>query len=396
MAAALTFGSAAPATADPGYLAPPEALNPTGTGPLDAAGATTALGGEGRDARTPSAKRTSQTVRRCVTRRSMRTCRSYRGVRVVRICVKRTANRAAGRRAGRERCRTVRASAAVKLSSGYESSIAPAIGRSYYHGPGNSVPYGGWCSGAFIGNGLFLTAAHCLYDDGESGGRPGAYDKSKMTVVPGNTVSAQGTPASNQGTYAVAENYFPVGYMQGDTSLDWGITLVRPNAAGYYPGQYTGTYTATAGVTLPAGAPIYSVGYPASGLFRTPNYFYGAGQYFCNNTFDGNGWWDYGNAANRLDAGVWVYYTCEMTGGSSGGPVFTRFANGAWSVFGVVNRGQDTRAQTAFYTGIVQLTSMFDNRFTEFYNSVLNSINGARTSSTSLRHPEARATTGRR
>jgi V8-like Glu-specific endopeptidase len=299
---------------------------------------------------------------------------------------------------GRQRCTPVRASVAVKVSSGYEASIGAAIGRSYYHGPPNTVPRGGWCSGSFIGNGLFLTAAHCLYDTGQEGGAVGAFDKSRMFVVPGNTVDSFGAPASAQGTYAVAENYYPVGYAQGDTSLDWGITVVRPDAQGRYPGQSTGTYTAYAGVTLPPGAPIHASGYPASGIFGTASYFYGSGQYFCNGTFDGDGWWQRGTAANRLDAGTWVYYSCEMTGGSSGGPVFTQFRDGSWGLFGVVNRGRDTRERQRDYVGIYQLTSMFDDRFLDFYNQVVNIVNGggsARASSSDAAAMPVAASRGR-
>jgi hypothetical protein len=270
------------------------------------------------------------------------------------------------------------ATEATRLSGGYARTVGAAIGRSYLHDPSiNTVPYDGWCSGAFVANGLFLTAAHCLYDNGGEGRPARAYSPRQMNVVPGNTVDQQGRPASDYGTWNVTNNCVPTGWTQGDNGLDWGIQVITPTASGQYPGQFTGTYTAYSGVTLNPGARIYATGYPASGLFRTASWYYGSGQYFVDDAFDGSGWWSYGTPQNGLSSGVWVYYPSEMTGGSSGGPVFTQFSNGQWGIFAVVNRGLDTRAQDpSTYVGVYELSIMFDGRFIDFYNRVVNAVNG--------------------
>lgn len=386
MATLLLYSSVAYAQI-PGDTIPAEATRPDGIGAADAPGDVQAGGGEGRAARQPQRRSKDRVVRKCVTRKATRTCRSYRGLRITKVCVTRPHRKT--------RCRRIRASAATRVNGGWESSIGPAIGRSYYHNPENTVPYDGWCSGAFIANGLFLTAAHCLYSNGNDGGAPHAYPATQMNVVPGNSIDSQGRPASDYGTWSVVENYVPTGWQTGDNGLDWGIQVIAPDARGNYPGSYTGTYRWYAGLSLNPGNVIYADGYPASGLFRTSKYYYGAAQYFVDSRFNGTGWWDYGTAANRLSSGTWVYYDSEMTGGSSGGPVFTQFADGSYGIFGVVNRGRPTAA-TGEYVSQYQLSVMFDSRFVEFYNSVVNAASGARRAQLSTQQDSSAVAVGRR
>lgn len=355
------------AHSEPGYQAPPEADNPRQAGVPDAAGTRSSVGGEGDAAKNPASK--IRTTKKCVTKKKVRTCRYYRAGMLFQKCVKKPGKK--------EQCTRVLSSVAVATGSGYEQTLGPAIGRSYFHNSVyNDVPYDGWCSGAFIGYGLFLTAAHCLYDNGVDSRKPAVgYDAREMNVVPGNTVDSQGRPATNYATWDVLQNYVPTGWKLGDQGLDWGIQVIAPNAQGRYPGEFTGTYTAYAGIVLRPGDVIYADGYPASGIFRTANYYFGSGQYYCNEVFRGMGWWAYGANVN-LSSGTWVYYSCPMTGGSSGGPVFTQFTNGEWGIFGVINRGRDTRDQDpTTFVGVYQLTIMLDNRFLEFYRGVVNLVN---------------------
>ena len=63
---------------EPGYQAPPQAVNPAGVGSPDAAGDPTVVGGGPRATLSP--KRPAATVRTCVLQGRVRTCRFHRGV----------------------------------------------------------------------------------------------------------------------------------------------------------------------------------------------------------------------------------------------------------------------------------------------------------------------------
>lgn len=341
---------------EPGYQAPPQAVNPAGVGSPDAAGDPTVVGGGPRATLSP--KRPAATVRTCVLQGRVRTCRFHRGVGIAKVCVKRPGTRV--------RC-TAGAGATVRTRGGFEQEPGLAVGRSYLHDRSiNRAPFDGWCSGALIAPGLFLTAAHCLYDNGP---RPRGFSAADMTVIPGNTIDSRGRPTSRHGAWDVVENYVPRGWQQGDNGLDWGIQVIAPDARGRYPGRFTGTFTAHTGITLEPGARIHVDGYPASGIFHTPAHYFGSDQYSYDGPFDS---WQLGTPENGLDSGTWVYFPSEMTSGSSGAPVLTRFADGRWGILGVVNRGVDTRARNRRnFVGRSQMTVMLDDRFVSFYNSVV-------------------------
>jgi hypothetical protein len=368
--AALAVSGGAALGQEPGYHAPPESASPIGVGSADAAGDETVVGGGPRAARPP---RAASTVRTCVVRGRVRTCRFHRGVAIVKTCVTRPR--------ARVRCTPSRAGATGRTRGGFERVPGLAIGRSYLHDRSvNKARNDGWCSGALIANGLFLTAGHCLYDNGrDRGSRPRGFPAADMTVVLGNTVDAEGGPGSRLGTWNVIQNYVPLGWQQGDRGLDWGVQVIAPDSQGRYPGQITGSYTAHAGITLDPGERIHVDGYPASGIFRTPSRYFGSGQYAYDGTFDGTGWWQPGTPQNGLDSGTWVYFPSEMTAGSSGAPVLTRVPGGGLGILGVVNRGVDDRSRSSrTFVGRQQMTIMLDNRFLSFFNSVVGLVSDAR------------------
>jgi hypothetical protein len=358
--AALALPAALALGEEPGYQAPPQSVSPDGVGSADAAGDPAVVGGGPRAATAP--KRPAATVRTCVLEGRVRTCRFHRGVRIAKTCVTRPGKTA--------RCTAGGTGTTGRTRGGFEKAPGGAVGRSYLHDPSiNRAAFDGWCSGALIAPGLFLTAAHCLYDNGP---RKRGFSAADMTVIPGNTIDSRGRPTSRHGVWNVIQNYVPFGWQQGDNGLDWGIQVIAPDSRGRYPGQLTGAFAAHTGIALDPGARIHVDGYPAAGIFHTAAHYFGSDQYSYDGPFDGTGSWQVGTPENGLDSGTWVYFPSEMTSGSSGAPVLTRFADGTWGIFGVVNRGVDTRAQNRTnFVGRSQLSIMLDDRFVSFYDSVL-------------------------
>jgi hypothetical protein len=240
---------------------------------------------------------------------------------------------------------------------------------------GSPVPDSGWCSGVLVRRGIVLTAGHCLYDTTEedpAGSTPGFYGfaNGALKVVPGNEV-AGGQNHGDYGVWNVANVFVPPAYAQdvstSDKSSDWGLILLAPDSQGRYAGDFAGVYSATWDVSgITSDTPLYATGYPATGVFRTPQYHYGENQFFCKTTLD--------DVLTDTQVGAyWLKYPCYMNGGSSGGPVFAQLSDNSWTVVGVTNRGHDN--VSGGYADY-QLSIWFDDRFASFWNATLAYITG--------------------
>jgi hypothetical protein len=221
--------------------------------------------------------------------------------------------------------------------------------------------------------GIVLTAAHCLFGNRSDPNPDGSYGylpTSQFVVTPGNYVDANGRARAPYGNWAVDNAFVPHGWTNEDGGLDWGIVVIRPDANGSYPGDLTGTYTARWNVIIPRGARFCKVGYPYSGPFKSAAWWFGNGQYYCDNRWDGE---NANNWAYTISSFNLVIGPCEMNGGSSGGPVFVQLRDGSWTIVGVNNRGHGR----ADGYGAVGISFYFDERFGEFWNSVIGQLSGA-------------------
>src|SRR4051812_35245318 len=318
----------------------------------------------------------------CRTRRSThtRTCRTYRGSHLIKVCTR--------KRGKRQRCHSllhaasadpgpeIRMPELVKraramahlagyLTSGWVDPVAAGVVRLY--STSSSLGDHGWCSGSMIARGLVLTAAHCVFDDGEEDHQQAhwyPYRNGALQVVPGDRASG-GRSSYPYGVWNVHEVFAPPAYTKqfgtNDDTLDWAILQLEPDANGGYAGDSTGTFSATWGKNITTNTQVWSAGYPASGLFNQASYAFGENQFYCNATPD--------RIATQGAARV-LQYPCKGTGGISGGPVWARSDDGSWTIVAVHNRGSKQGDPNLYY-GKDAFNYWMDNRFGQFWTSTI-------------------------
>jgi hypothetical protein len=333
------------------------------------------------------------------------TCTYYRAGNPYKICVR------IGR--GRRRCSTALpktdAVAAPPGGQGYRAPLA-AVGK-IWRAPTTGLQ--GHCSGTMIGANVLLTAGHCLYSNDNSSSEDGftgyiqqhwaLYFTPDSTAGPNNGANAA-SPDVNiadapYGWLPIVNSWVPRCYEtpepdggSDDGKCDWGIAQIGAYSDGSYAGNLTGTFPIAWNFPPQSGQEFYLMGYPGTGAFAQPAADYGDVPYFCNDSYDGR----LLTAAQAPLTGTGTYidaWGCEMTGGASGGPVFTKLADGNWYINGVNNIGGWTAGLARTdpnAIGVDMAWSYFDSDFGTFYCSVFTSAQVCAQASSSARRSSAK------
>jgi len=183
------------------------------------------------------------------------------------------------------------------------------VGRLYYTEP-NGLPY--TCSGTVVSRDVIVTAGHCAYTATST---PTGWNSQQMFVPDkyGNSTPYGKWAISTQSTW-------PRWQQSAWWPHDYAFLKIAPDASGRNIGDVTGW----AGMVINATSigDIWSIGYPRTGFFRTWDGEYG---YYCYSPYS-----DYSTIVDSDGVtGYDIGYGCYMTGGASGGPMFTLY-NGSW------------------------------------------------------------------
>ena len=235
-------------------------------------------------------------------------------------------------------------------------AIEVRSGRVLFH-QGN----GDWiCSASVVDDGstsdgysIVVTAGHCAYDGADGWATNWMYIPD-FDDAPSYTCSSTVYGCWTARALAISDGFHPEGFGNGTVTFDWAFAVVGPGGkSGTQQLDSLGTYPLkTTGNTV--GAAAWAFGYPAAGKYH------GADLTYCT----GN------TVADPYGAATWGL-SCDMTGGSSGGPwlvgSFTagQIANGSGAVGSVNSYG---------YSG---LKYMFGPRFDSTTQSTFNAANAA-------------------
>jgi hypothetical protein len=275
----------------------------------------------------------------CVRRSRSRICTTYRKGKITKRCVKKPGKR---QRCTRPRSR---ARAATLYGHGFPNQPLQQVGKiisETAQGRGSS------CSGTLVGRALMITAAHCVYGDG-------GYHK-RIYFVPGSTQSGTSYSAP-YGEWQATRWWVANGYRSGDMAYDYALVEIGPEN-GVYIGDALGYWSVGYGPGWTTGQEVVAMGYPSKGWFEAEGRN-GTSQYMCDSTFE---------SYSTVGSGYNLWIECPMNMGASGGPWFTRDANGQWQLRGVNSTcwGENRCAWSSWYLS----TAFFDNRFAQFWNSV--------------------------
>jgi V8-like Glu-specific endopeptidase len=183
------------------------------------------------------------------------------------------------------------------------------VGRLYYTEP-NGKPY--TCSATVVSRDVIVTAGHCAYTATEN---PTGWNSLQM-FVPDKYGSS--TP---YGSWAITTKAtWPRWRQSAWWPHDYAFLKIAPDASGRYIGDVTGWASMVINAT--SIGDIWGIGYPRTGFFRTWDGEYG---YYCYSPYS-----DFSTIVDSDGvAGYDIGYGCYMTGGASGGPMFTQ-NNGSW------------------------------------------------------------------
>lgn len=199
-----------------------------------------------------------------------------------------------------------------------EGLVLTATGKVYFEMDG-----GGWiCSGSVLAEtaadrSLVLTAGHCTYDE-----QHGAFATNWLFIPdfeagPTYTCGSTAYGCWTADALVVDREYATAGGFNAQaTAHDWGIAVVGDGGV-----SGTADLAATVGsfqIAYPGmsmGARVYAFGYPAAGRYNGSDLTYCAGSTF-NDVYNANLTWG---------------LSCNMTGGSSGGPWFSGFSEATGS-----------------------------------------------------------------
>jgi hypothetical protein len=238
---------------------------------------------------------------------------------------------------------------------GFPSTAMSAVGRLVSVKPDGRV---GRCTATVVSRTLLLTAGHCL------NGNP-----TQVYFLPGASWGASEDEWDYTRPYGTwrASNWWTTGAWssRSDPALDWGLVEIPP-VNGRAISDSTGSWSIMPNIRFNTGARVYSVGYPASGFWKTAEGHRTRGQYACSSSWDGQ--WA------SLSNGWELYLACTMNRGASGGPWFVQLDDGTWYIGGVNNRCQSrwdySATQYCDPHSDYMRSSYLDSRFLEFWNSV--------------------------